>query len=420
MLLLFFIVMLMLTISLIRKGSVALFFSLIITISVFGSFLIGNIDYELNFENLLLILYTLFMIVMLISPWKRFSEIEGISFPNELKLKNVTRILIAINIPVFIIFTVTTIVVMTSVSDINEFKYGEGISTDFYYNNLPFSAFFLNISLILYNSSYFLFPLHFYFLYKRKYKLSLICFVLSLNIVLYGLTFFSRAVIVQYIVMYASFYWILYKLIDHRVNKVIKTIATVIMYLSLTYFISVSVKRFTDDSFSTQMYIDNIPNDAIVRDPVIFSYLDYLSQWVGHNFELLKRYDFKTFNGQLSFQSVLNFLSQFGIIDYDYKVYMKERNDLWPNKYSYSFNGYVAYILYDFGLLGSVIFSFLYFFLIWKLRPKDNILDFKNLFLIVLLIQVPPLAIFYSQLGGIMIALILSIFFYNYFKYKIN
>lgn len=403
-----------------RSKSLLFLFSMILVISISGAILMGR-DYEVeNLGDLFGIFFILLLLLMVVVPWKDYKGVHTISNISPLKIKKLTRILIIINSVVFIIFLITTIIVMTTITDINEFKYGEGVSSDFYYKFLPFNVTFFNFSILAYYSAYFLFPLHFYYLSIKKYKLAFICFILSLNIVLYGLTFFSRAVVVQYSLMYLATIWMLYGSLDYRVKKNIKRVGLILSVLVLLYFINISNKRFKEDRSTTDLYTLAIPSDAIVKDPVLYSYLDYSSQWVYNGFELIKLYDFETFKAQITFQPLLGIAQQFGVISYDPESYAKLRRSLWPNPYGYSFNGYPAYLVYDYGIIGAILFSTIYFWIIRKLRPKNGVIDVYDLFLITLLIQLPLMAIFYSQMANISIALIIAIFLRIYLKYSLK
>jgi|GEM_PF-3427845 len=403
-----------------KKKSLALLLSLISLLSVAVSFFIGREIEFASFYDILLILYIIFSLFCIIFPWHNFRGIEDISVSNDFKVRKLTSFLIFINSIVFVIFLLTTISVFTLVDNINDFKYSEGVSTEFYYNKLPFNVLFFNFAILAYYFAYFIFPLHFYYLAKKNYSKAIICLILSLNIVLYGLTFFSRAVVVQYLFMYISMLWFLYGIFNDKVKKIIKLSLICIGVVAVLYFINVSFKRFEEDYDAKVAYSSTIPDAAPIRDPVLYSYIDYTGQGILNGYELIKKYDGTGFNGQITFQPILSILGQFKIIDYDSNDFVRYRALVWPSYYSYSFNGYTAYSLYDYGYIGSIIFSFLYLYIVIKLRPKDNVLSLRSLFLIILLIQVPLLAIFYSQMGGIIIALVIWIPINNYLKFKIN
>lgn len=399
-----------------KRKSILTILSLIMLLSVGGTLFLGRelrIDYITDILFLLLILF-LFLAVIL--PWNNFQQINLIKTVDKKKLKLITTLLIFINSYVFIILLLTTFIVVTTIKDVNEFKYAEGVSQDFYTRFLPFNVSYFNLAIISYYFAYLILPLHFYYLHKNKLFLSFICFLLSLNIVLYGLTFFSRAVIIQYFFLYITMFWFFKRTIKPKTLRTIKTLFSVLLGISLLYFINISVKRFKEDKDALSDYSRLIPQSAIIKDPMLYSYADYSSQAFYNGFEIIQKYDNKTFNGQLSLQSLNSLLGSFNIIEYDSRKYLNYRSKLWPSKYSYSFNGYPAYLIYDFGILGAIIFSMLYYYIVYRLRPLNRSISLRNTFLLVLLIQIPLMSIFYNQLGGILIAFIILIPFYIYLK----
>ena len=393
-----------------KSKSIVTFFVLLQIISLLGTIFIGQ-DYPINtifkFFNLIL---TIVILTLIIIPWANYKNINEISYFNEIKLKKLTKFLIIISILPFITFSVTSIFVFLFVEDINTFKYAEGVSEEFYYN-LPFNVKAIILSSYLYGFSYFLIPLHFYYLSKRNYRLSFWCFIFSLNIVLFGLTYFSRAVFIHYTFIYMAFVIMLYGTLEYRVKKMLKKLIFLTSSLMVIYFVNISTRRFTTNN----LYTETIPSNSLIQEPVFYSYFDYLSQWYYNNMYVLNSYNFKTFNGQISFQSILYILGRYSIINYDPSNYVSLRQQLWPLHW-YTFNGFVAYIVYDLGYILSIVFSLIYCLIILKLRPKNNQITLLNLFLIVLLIQLPLLAIFYSSFGGIIIPLLFAIPLFIYLK----
>lgn len=393
-----------------KSKSIVSFLVLLQIISLLGTIFIGQ-DYPINtifkFFNLIL---TIVILTLIIIPWTNYKNINEIIYFNEIKLKKLTKFLITISILPFITFSITSIFVFLFVEDINTFKYAEGVSEEFYYN-LPFNVKAIILSSYLYGFSYFLIPLHFYYLSKRNYRLSFWCFIFSLNIVLFGLTYFSRAVFIHYAFIYMAFVIMLYGTLEYRVKKMLKKLIFLTSSLMVIYFVNISIRRFTTDN----LYTETIPSNSLIQEPVFYSYFDYLSQWYYNNMYVLNSYNFKTFNGQISFQSILYLLGRYSIINYDPSTYISLRQQLWPLHW-YTFNGFVAYIVYDLGYILSIVFSLIYCLIILKLRPKNNQITILNLFLIVLLIQLPLLAIFYSSFGGIIIPLLLAIPLFIYLK----
>lgn len=186
--------------------------------------------------------------------------------------------------------------------------------------------------------------------------------------------------------------------------------------IAVVYFISISQQRFKQDVKSSKIYSKTIPVEAITQDPVIYGYLDYASQGFLNGYDVLQMYEGEGFGGTLTFESVLGFVST-PMQTYERKKY---RARLWPRHYSYSFNGFPAYSVYDYGIVGSIFLCFLYFVVVKRMRPKGHTILLKNLFLIVLLIQIPLMSIFYSQVGGLLISFILWLPLWFYVNIKVK
>lgn len=401
-----------------RKKSIAFFLVIIQLISIGGFFFMGrNLELD-TVSDYFLVAIVAMILFLIVSPWKDYYGVEKIISFNDKKLKYLTRFLIVVNSISFVILLIIVIIVQTLVKDINEFKYGEGTNEDFIAANLPFPNSFFSLAVIFSNFSYFLLPLHFYYLYKKKYVLSIVCLVLSLNIILVGLSYFSRAVIVQYMSLYTAMLILHYNTLNYKVKKVLRLSFILIFTCGLFYFINVSVKRFEEDTAQASTYSKTIPVDAITQNPVVFSYLDYTSQGYANGFEVLKIFEDETFKGTLTFARVLNMIST----PYDTYLRKRVRQKLWPYEYGYSFNGFPAYIIYDFGIVGGLLFCVIFFFIVKFLRPKNGSILLKNDLVITMLIQVPLMSIFYNQFAESIIGIILliPIWIYLSFNYKIS
>lgn len=406
----------LLLLMLLKNKSLALLLVVFQLVSIFGTYFLGRDMKVETISDFGWIFLMILLLCLIILPWRYYFDIKRISEIDPGKLKIITIFLIAINSIVFVVFLIAAITVQTTVEDINEFKYAEGVSVEFYYNKLPFPPIFFSVAIVLYYFSYFILPLHFYYLHKNKIWLSAICFILSLNIVLYGLTFFSRAVVVQYSLLYISFLYFLYGTLSATIKKVLKISLLFIGFIGIIYFIDVSQKRFEQDANMSKTYSKSIPVEAFTQDPVIYGYLDYTSQGFFNGFEVLQIYEGEGFGGDLTFESILSVVSD-PIKNYERLIYKQK---LWPRHYSYSFNGFAAYSVYDYGIFGSVLFCIIYLVVVKRMRPKNSEIQLKNLFLIVLLVQIPLMSIFYSQFGGLFIAFILWVPLWIYLSIKIK
>ncbi|MBV5341811.1 MAG: hypothetical protein J0665_20030 [Deltaproteobacteria bacterium] len=187
-----------------------------------------------------------------------------------------------------------------------------------------------------------------------------------------------------------------------------KSIA-VFLVISFIYLMYITNERFGGGSY----YSSRISSKSIIQDPFVYGLFDYLSQWYYNSMYLLDSYNFSTFKGQISLKPILDLMGQYYLIDYNPNNSLNIRMALWPDNW-YTFNGLVAYFVYDYGYLITIALSLLYFNLIMIVRPYKNEISLNSLFVLVLLIQIPLMAIFYSMVQSIVLP---SIFLIPIFLY---
>lgn len=392
-------------------------FLLLIQICSLVAYMLINKKAELDsFYSFLNLFVTGIYLLIIILAWSSYGNVCTLIVKDEKIIKRFTNILLIISFYAFVVLLITAILVNVLVDDINTFKYG-GESVEFYYNMLPFNVKFLILAHYLYGLGYFMIPLHFYYLSKQKYWLSFFCFLFSLNIILYGLTYFSRATIVNYIFIYLSIFLILYKAMPSIVLVYLKRVIFFVFVLVLGYFSFVTLSRFND----TSVYSNMIPSDSFIQNPALYSVCDYLSQWYPLSIDVLNDYSGITFNGQTSLKSLLSLLNHLGIGDFSLEKYTILRNEMWKEN-SGNFVGFVAYIIYDYGYIISFLLLILYLFIVTKLKSKYNTIRLFHLFYIVLLVQIPLMAIFYSIIDQLIIPFIflLSLSLFSRLKLNIN
>ena len=412
---LLFIPFLFIFLFLLKDRSLAMLLMLIQVVAVGGTFFLGkNIDAETTNDYGLLFMMTI-LILLIVIPWSSYYNIKTILPVDEKKLKILTWILLVLSSISFVVLLIITIIVQTAVEDINEYKYTTGVQEDFIANNLPFPNSLFSLAMIFSYFGQFLLPLHFYYLSKKKYFLSIFCFLFSLNIMLLGLTYFSRAAVVHYVFLYIAMLYLLYGVLDFKTKKIIRRSFLVLGTLFIIYFVNLSVKRFEDDAKTAKKYSQTIPVDAITQDPLTYSFFDYTSQGYINGFVVLQLYEGEGFNGAITLEKIYALVST----PHESYLRLKYRQKLWPYEYSYSFLGFPAYAIYDYGLAGSVVFCFVYFLVVRYMRPRNGNIQLKNLFLIVLLVQIPLLSIFYSEVGGLIIVFLLWILIHIYLNFKL-
>lgn len=398
-----------------RERTVLTFLFTLIIISLIGTLFLGREVQDMNIKDVFMLSITAILLLLIILPWKNYKNINSITTDNinDNKIKTLTKWLVIINSFTFIILLITTIIVQKHVDNISIFKYGEDVSLEFYSTMLPFSRKYLTLSILIYGFSYFMLPLHFYYLSIHKYKLSLVCLLLSFNIILKGTTYFSRYVIIEYVFLYFSLYLMLRNIFPNSVKTIIKKTAYIGLVLFSALFITISIDRFGNDS----TYNYEIPSSSPIKDPVLYSLVDYLSQWYFNGAEVLHDYNLETFKGNITLSTIYELLNHFNIISYDYADYRSLRIKLWKDNW-YTFTGFSAYTIYDYGIIGGIFLCVLYFLIVKKKGPKNDVIYINDLFLISLLIQIPLMSIFYSQIGALFFPIIFYLIINFYLRFQ--
>lgn len=392
-----------------KNRSIATFLYALQVLSLFLVFFIGDYYVLDSFNKYFNAFFSAFILIIIISPWTGFKKINEIVYLKKNKIKRFTNFLLMINLVIFISLSVISTFVFTFFDQINELKYS-GNFMDLLYVQFPFLIKGYLLAYYLHTLSYFLIVLHFYYLKYNNSKMALFCFILSLNLILYGLTFFSRWTLVNYILVYGLSFFLFKNVIPIKIRKIIQRTSTILGLIVVFVFVSISVSRFDGDI----SYANKIPRSSKVQDPTAYSLFDYISQSHQNGMKILDDYTFETFNGQNSFSSILKLLpNSIGFGEFNYS---ENRKKLLPDNY-WSFNGLVPELVYDFGYVLTFILALLYHLAIKKIKPRANSISLIKAFLLILLLQIPLLAIFYSTIASLVIPLLLLIPIY-FFLYQ--
>jgi len=398
----------LLILVLIKNKSILIYLVLIQVISLFGAIIIDQ-DYIINnFVKTFNLIFTLFILSIILFPWIKIDKIYSISVNNDIRVMRLTYFMIVVSIIPFIVFLFMTIFLIMHTENIYLIRSVKGELVDTY-ASMQMNSKLFTLSRYLYPISYFLIPLHIFYLGKQKRRLSFLCFVFSLNILLYGLTYYSRSVFVHYIFIYLGFLYMLRSTLDVKEKLLLKKSLFMLLFICFFYLIYITSERFGESTF----YYNKISSNSLIQDPLIYSYVDYMSQWYSNSMSLLETYMFVTFKGQISFKSILDLIGNYTFINYDVGNYIALIKTLWPNNW-YTFNGLVAYSVYDYGYMLTILLSFIYFFVISSIKLNNNQIDLNTLFILILLIQIPLMSIFYTTVDVlIMPALyLMPIYFY--------
>jgi oligosaccharide repeat unit polymerase len=363
-------------------------------ISLIAGYIIGQnyaIDSLYKSFNLL---FVAGILTVMIVPWNLYNQKVSISEPDPKLLRFYTIILFIINGIAFLVFMTVFSVVHPEITDYENFK-NNGLAADII-KDLNINYILIIFSMYFHVTGYFLVPIHFYYLIKGKYILSIISFMLSLNIAFFGLTVFSRSSIIEYSILYIFYFSLFWKDIKIRLRYLANNRVIISVLIAVTFgfiylfgfFLKITENRFEN------LYVKS---DSVIDNPAVYYLLDYASQWFKNSNEVMSAYSFETLNGELSFPLLYVIGNRFQLIHYPEGTIDDKLYALWGDHYN-TFNGLFANLLYDFGYLGTILFSILYSFLLMILRPINGKLTFSSTIILGVIFIIPGMGIFNHQM----------------------
>ena len=340
----------------------------------------------------------------IVLPWKDFKGISEIRVENKKRVDTIATILIVICIILGVSCSVIAYYVLTTITDINRFKYVDGASEFYYSLGIDMKGFILTT--LLYPLGYLLVPFVFYYLSQKRIAKAVFCFIGSLLPIAYGLTYFSRAHMTHVILVYIAAYFLLKNTLPKLKSKMVRRIIVLVGVAAVIGFASISTSRFEDHEYDT----GNRDLAYTNRNSTIISTIDYFSQWWPCSQEMFRRFDGRTMHGSIIMQSTATFFNtiSFNIIPNDAKGRRVRRETLFK-EFLGSFIGVGAYTLYDIGPLFGLLLYALYGWYVRKQKPKGRSVSMSSLLIIFVLIQIPLFAIFYSVFDVVILSLIFLI-----------
>jgi hypothetical protein len=293
------------------------------------------------------------------------------------------------------------IVVLIYLPDIANFKAQSGYLD--LYDQIPYFANVFRYAYITQSAGYLAIPILFYHLGNFEYKKASYAFLLSSSSLLSGFAFYSRAQIFHYTLIFIIYFFLVQKtlpsVIKVKVLRALKytSVCVTVLFLTITYI------RFS----AMDYYGDRIPQNSIIKDPIIYSLIDYASQGYSNGLYQLERYTAdKSLGGEQFFRDIYQILNFFGIVNWD----AKESKALIDTAYDYdggAFNGYTAPLVFNFGYILTFFISFTYFFAV-KIRLKNmSVISLKSMFSLILLLVIPAVSIFYAGYALLLFPLLL-------------
>ncbi|WP_282629962.1 O-antigen polymerase [Empedobacter sedimenti] len=378
------------------KGGLSTYIFLILlqSISFFLQFFVGYSNLIETFTSVLNLLFIALNTYLIISPWKniRFTHVYVKEKKYFLFLKRCLYFLLIINL---LVNSFILIIVYTFIPNISEFKAESAYLK--LYDLIPGFGNIFRYAYVTQNLGYLAIPFYFYYLGNNNKKKSRWALFLSFSSLLSGLAFYSRAQMLTYILVFISYFLLikftLNKNIRDRIWKFIKKASIIVVVI----FVIITIIRFS----AMDYYGDRIPKQSMIKDPILYSFVDYASQSFPNGFIKLEEYEEnKLLYGQDLFRPIYQFLDFFGVIEWD----GKKADENIEKAYNYdggAFRGYTAQMVYNFGYIITVLISIIYYFIVKKyVRSKMNI-SMEKLFVLILLLIIPLVSIFYSGFGGL-------------------
>lgn len=376
-----FLLVFFLLIFIMNKKSITGYLSFYIAMSVLAGILISLNIYINSINEIYDLLITLLILFFMIIGFRNYKFYE---FDQNDNIKKFDRLFKPLNILTIlglivniIIFCMIIVYYLKLGVSIGEFKNGK-IAQIFISTSVP--RILTITSALLSPLSYIAFGYHFYYLIVKDYKRARLAFLGTLNNLITTLFVFGRGGIVLYLLMYFFYFLLIKHYIDNKyLNKIKKGLFRLgIIFVIPLYLISNN--RFYNYSYKTV--------DPIVKNPILYSSLHYFSQWLEYGLIALNRYTPDLNLAGSSFMYLPNtLLSLFGV--QVSSIQLLRDNSL--GNLSTSFTGLPAILVYDFGIVGALLFSILYSIAVFNLGPQKGIIKRFNLIYYAFLIPVPLL-----------------------------
>lgn len=331
-------------------GFIALFFTASIVSGILTAVPLDYFDAETNINSLISCLIILLLFIGFNSKPPSPLKNDYERYVNHRYVKILVIVAcsaVFVNFSIFLNSFYHTLTIGMAVGEFKNSGYGE----DFIFNTAP--PLVRIFSFLVSPLSYFCVAAHFYFLIISNRKMATLCFIGSLNIVLLPLMYFARGGLVVYIILYFSILVYVFKYLNYGAQRRIKYQVIVGISPLAAVFILISISRFEDYPF--------LRDDSLVSNPIFYSILDYMSQWLANGNSLLNRFD----STQIMYGSNFTYLPS--KLLYPFDVSFPDVQELREHHFealANRFNGLPVLLIYDFGYYLALLFAFLYMLMV--------------------------------------------------------
>ncbi|MBY5949926.1 oligosaccharide repeat unit polymerase [Algoriphagus marincola] len=394
-----------------KSKVVLLLFSMILFTLIIG-YVIDKVPLVTDIIDFLIMCYTSLILGLLIHGFNKYQDFnEVLSYKKDYRFKLFIRLFIIIGLFTFAVnlyigFKAFGALFAESIN-VQEYK-NEGEASDFlvkWVGRIPLflSRFFSPIGFLAIG-------FHFYFLIKRKIVLSVLSLIISFNIPLLGFHGLSRAAATQYLLIYFSYFFYSYNSLTKGVKKIM-----FIFGFSIIVIAAFLLNTITESRFSKYYYI---PPKSQIQDPVLYSTLDYLSQWNFNSSQVLKNYSIDKLMFGRANVPIISFVGE--RLGFDYESLSELRYQSLGVKFDGTFNGVVATIVYDFGFFFTFIIAFLFYIVVKRCAPKNGKIHIHKFLAFGLIIPLPLMFFTNSAYSYISINLAIIYLFIIGFLMKIK
>jgi len=385
-----------------RKTTVRILISLQV-LSIFTAFLVAkHSDYQ-TLTTVFNILFVNVNIFLIIAPWGSF-KFNNIFLKNEKKFLFFKKILYKF-LFVHILLSITILVIiLIFIPDISKFK--ADLSYLELYEKIPYFANVFRYAHVSQQLGYLAIPICFYHLGKSEIKKSITALIYSSSSLIVGFAFYSRAQIFTFTLVFIAYFFLVKNTLPLTIQKKVSSGIKKVTFILILLFLLITVVRFS----AMDYYGDRIPEESIIKDPVVYSLVDYASQGYSNGLNQLENYSQKkNLMGEQFFRDIYQILNFFGIYDWSaenskYKI---------DQAYGYdggAFKAHTAILVFNFGYVMTFLISLIYsVFVSFKLTNRLDI-SIETMYVLVLLLMIPIVSIFYTGFGLLYFPLLFLLF----------
>lgn len=358
-------------------------------LSVFSQLLVGRHSNYESFTTIWNILFINLNIFLIIVPWASF-KINRFFLGNLNKLIFFKKILYKFLFIHILLNIIILVIIFIFIPDISDFKAAGSFVK--LYDRIPYFSTIFRYAFTTQQLGYLAIPICFYHLGKSEIKKSRTALIYASSSLIAGFAFYSRAQIFTFTLVFIVYFFLVKKTLPLTIQKRVYSGLKKISFILVSLFLLITVVRFS----AMDYYGDRIPEDSIIKDPIVYSLFDYASQGYSNGLNQLENYsEKKNLKGEQMFRDVYQILNFFGILEWSSENSQRKID----KAYNYdggAFNGYTSHLVFNFGYILTLLISFSYYFFI-KFKFKNKLeISLEKMYILILLLTIPIVSIFYS------------------------